>query len=119
MKLSALGQSLPGDGDRIATDNAVRICAAADAARRWVNVDMEDHTTTDSTLAIVRELRGEFPWVGAVLQAYLRRTEADCADLAGPGRGSGCARAPTANRSRSPSSPATPSTPPIGAASAC
>jgi proline dehydrogenase len=43
---------------------------------------MEDHTTTDSTLAILRELRSDFPETGAVLQAYLRRTEADCRDLA-------------------------------------
>ena len=43
---------------------------------------MEDHTTTDSTLSILRELRADFPWVGAVVQAYLRRTEADCRDLA-------------------------------------
>jgi len=42
---------------------------------------MEDHTTTDSTLAILRELRADFPWVGAVLQSYLHRTEADCRDL--------------------------------------
>jgi proline dehydrogenase len=46
---------------------------------------MEDHTTTDSTLSIVRDLRADFPWVGAVLQAYLRRTEADCRDLATAG----------------------------------
>ena len=43
---------------------------------------MEDHTTTDSTLGILRELRKDFPETGAVLQAYLRRTEADCRDLA-------------------------------------
>jgi proline dehydrogenase len=33
----------------------------------------------------VRELRADFPEVGAVLQAMLHRTEADCRDLAGPG----------------------------------
>jgi proline dehydrogenase len=43
---------------------------------------MEDHTTTDSTLGILRELRKDFPETGAVLQSYLRRTEADCRDLA-------------------------------------
>ena len=43
---------------------------------------MEDRTTTDSTLDILRELRVDFPWVGAVLQAYLKRTEQDCRDLA-------------------------------------
>ena len=43
---------------------------------------MEDHTTTDSTLAILRDLRKDFPETGAVLQAYLHRTEADCRALA-------------------------------------
>jgi proline dehydrogenase len=43
---------------------------------------MEDHTTTDSTLGILRELRKDFPETGAVLQAYLHRTEDDCRALA-------------------------------------
>ncbi len=43
---------------------------------------MEDHTTTDATLAALRALRRDFPGTGAVLQAYLQRTEADCRDLA-------------------------------------
>src|SRR4029453_16329835 len=30
-------------------------------------------------------LRSDFPWVGAVLQAYLRRTETDCKELATAG----------------------------------
>ena len=46
---------------------------------------MEDHTTTDSTLRILGELRRDFPATGAVLQSYLRRTEADCRDLATAG----------------------------------
>ncbi|CAM2793069.1 proline dehydrogenase family protein [Prescottella defluvii] len=50
-----------------------------------MTVDAEDHTRTDSTLAIVRELRADFPWLGTVLQAYLRRTEGDCRDLSGAG----------------------------------
>ncbi len=43
---------------------------------------MEDHTTTDSTLEILAKLRVDYPTTGAVLQAYLRRTEADCRELA-------------------------------------
>ena len=31
MKLSAVGQALPGDGERIALDHAAEICAAAQA----------------------------------------------------------------------------------------
>ena len=82
VKLSAVGQSLPRHGEKVALDNARRICEAAAAAGTTVTLDMEDHTTTDSTLAIARELRADFPWLGVVLQAYLHRTEADCADLA-------------------------------------
>nr|WP_243869249.1 proline dehydrogenase family protein [Amycolatopsis granulosa] len=84
VKLSAVGQRLP-DGDRVALDNARRICEAAAAAGTTVTLDMEDHTTTDATLGVLRELRADFPWVGAVLQAYLKRTEQDCRDLAYPG----------------------------------
>ncbi|HVV09459.1 proline dehydrogenase family protein [Amycolatopsis sp.] len=85
VKLSALGRALPVDGEKIALENTRLICAAAAAAGTRVTVDMEDHTTTDSTLAIVRALRVDFPDTGTVLQAYLKRTEADCADFAGPG----------------------------------
>jgi proline dehydrogenase len=85
VKLSAIGQSLSVDGHRIALDNAAAICAAAADAGTTVTIDMEDHTTTDSTLGIVAELRGDYPWVGTVLQAYLRRTEGDCKDLAHAG----------------------------------
>ncbi|MGW5437214.1 proline dehydrogenase family protein [Nocardia asteroides] len=85
VKLSALGQALPHDGHAIAREHAHQICATAEDAGLWVTVDAEDHTTTDSTLAIVRELRADFPWLGTVLQAYLRRTEDDCRALAGPG----------------------------------
>ncbi|MBM7413487.1 MULTISPECIES: proline dehydrogenase family protein [Nocardiaceae] len=85
LKLSALGQSLPDDGHAVALANAHKVCAAADAAGVWVTVDAEDHTTTDSTLAIVRELRKDFPTLGTVLQAYLHRTEQDCRELSGPG----------------------------------
>ena len=85
VKLSAVGQALAGDGERIALDNARSICTAAAAAGTTVTLDMEDHTTTDSTLAILRDLRPDYPSTGAVLQAYLRRTEQDCRDLATAG----------------------------------
>lgn len=85
LKLSALGQFLPVDGERLATDNGYLICEAASAARTTVTLDMEDHTTVDSTLAILSRLRAQFPSTGAVLQAYLHRTYADCQDLAHAG----------------------------------
>ena len=84
LKLSALGQALPDGGREVALQNARTICQAAEAVGAWVTVDAEDHTTTDSTLSVVRELRTEFPDLGTVLQAYLRRTEDDCRLLSGP-----------------------------------
>jgi proline dehydrogenase len=84
VKLSAVGQGLP-DGDALALDGARAICEAAAEAGTTVTIDMEDHTTTDATLGTVVALRADFPWVAAVLQSQLRRTEGDCRDLAGPG----------------------------------
>ncbi|OBG92337.1 proline dehydrogenase [Mycobacterium sp. E136] len=85
LKLSALGQALPRDGEKIALENAHTVCERAQRIGVWVTVDAEDHTTTDSTLSIVRDLRTEFGWLGTVLQAYLRRTHADCQDFAASG----------------------------------
>jgi proline dehydrogenase len=85
VKLSAIGQYLPGDGHTIALENARTICRAARNAGTTVTLDMEDHTTTDATLATLRELRKDFPETGAVLQAALRRTEDDCRALAHEG----------------------------------
>ncbi len=85
LKLSALGQALGNDGHTIALENAREICRAAANAGTTVTLDMEDYTTTDSTLQGLRELRQDFPWVGAVVQSYLHRTEADCQDLVNEG----------------------------------
>lgn len=82
VKLSALGQALDED---LAIENALRVCAAARAADTTVTIDMEAHTTVDSTLRILRVLRADYPDTGAVIQAYLRRAEQDCADLAHEG----------------------------------
>ena len=85
VKLSAIGQALSDAGEKVALDNARTICHAARNAGTTVTIDMEDHTTTDSTLGILHELRKDFPETGAVLQAYLRRTESDCRALAHEG----------------------------------
>ncbi|MCP3799021.1 proline dehydrogenase family protein [Allokutzneria sp. A3M-2-11 16] len=80
VKLSAVGQAVD---EGLALANASRICAAAEQCGTTVTLDMEDHTTTDSTLGVLAELRRTWPGVAAVLQAYLRRTLGDCRDLAG------------------------------------
>ena len=85
LKLSAVGQALPRGGHDTALENARVICAAAHRAGTTVTLDMEDHTTVDSTLGVLRELRVDFPGTGAVVQSCLRRTAADCRDLSGAG----------------------------------
>jgi proline dehydrogenase len=82
LKLSALGQLFD---DKQAYEHARAICARASEAGTTVTLDMEDHTNTDSTLEMLAELRADFPTTGVALQAYLRRTEADCRELAAAG----------------------------------
>ncbi|GLZ77458.1 proline dehydrogenase [Actinorhabdospora filicis] len=82
VKLTALGLLFDPEGAYL---NAKAICDAAAEVGTTVTVDMEDHTVTDATLDIVNRLREDHPWAGAVLQAYLRRTEGDCKEFAGPG----------------------------------
>ena len=84
VKLSAIGQALP-DGHRLALEGARRIAKAARDAGTTMTIDMEDHTTTDATLRTLQQLRKDYPETGAVVQAYLRRTEADCRALAHQG----------------------------------
>ncbi|MET8385055.1 proline dehydrogenase family protein [Streptosporangium canum] len=85
VKLSAVGQALGADGDKIALENARHIAEAARAAGANVTFDMEDHTTVDSTLGVLRAVREDFPSAGVALQAYLFRTEDDCRDLSHEG----------------------------------
>ncbi len=82
LKLSALGQALDED---LAFGHALEVCEAAAAAGIAVTLDMEGHDTTDSTLRIGARLRAEHPGTGLVIQASLRRSEADCRALAHPG----------------------------------
>jgi proline dehydrogenase len=80
VKLTALGLKLDLALARELLEEVVR-----DASRRgiFVRVDMEDSSCTDDTLALYRELRAAgLDGVGIVLQAALRRTLADIADLA-------------------------------------
>jgi proline dehydrogenase len=82
VKPSAVGLGLPEHGRKTAAENIARICAAARDAGTTVTVDAEDHTTVADTQALVADLRQDFPDLGCVVQAALRRTAADCAALA-------------------------------------
>ncbi|MGL5827014.1 MAG: proline dehydrogenase family protein [Nocardioides sp.] len=83
VKLSAIGQSVTDArlGAELGLANGHRIAAAAHQIGSMITVDMEGHSTTDATLAIVRELRQDFPETGVAVQAYLHRAEADCRSL--------------------------------------
>jgi proline dehydrogenase len=81
VKLSSFGQALPGGHDT-ALAHVTKVAEAAERIGTTLTLDMEDHTTTDSTLAIHAELRRRFPGTGAVIQAYLFRSEDDCRALA-------------------------------------
>jgi proline dehydrogenase len=93
VKPTALGLLLGGEGGpgpgtlgmRIATEHLERVAVAAQDAGTTVTIDAEDHRTTDAGLRIATALRARFASVGSVLQAGLRRTEADVRELAAPG----------------------------------
>jgi proline dehydrogenase len=72
-------------GVRIATEHLERILTAAREAGTTVTIDAEDHRTTQAGLRIAAALRPRFDSLGSVLQAALRRTEADARELAAPG----------------------------------
>ncbi len=79
VKLTGLGLKLDLGLCRSLLEDVVRAAGAQDAL---VRIDMEDATCVDDTLGLYRALRGDgLDNVGIVLQAYLKRTLADIADL--------------------------------------
>jgi proline dehydrogenase len=79
VKLTALGLKLDLGLCRTLLE---RVVADASARGRFVRIDMEDSSCTDDTLELYRALRaGGRENVGIVLQACLKRTMADIADL--------------------------------------
>lgn len=61
----------------LAERNYARLAKLAAELGLFVRVEMEDHTTTDETLLIFRNLRQAHPNTGIVLQSRLLRTPAD------------------------------------------
>jgi proline dehydrogenase len=79
VKLSALGQLV---SEERSLRRLERLADAAADHGRFVRVDMEDASLTDSTLDLYRRLRASGRAnVGVVLQACLRRSPADAASL--------------------------------------
>ncbi len=63
-------------------DNIAVVCAEAERYGNFVRVDMEDSSCTQDTLDLYYGLRERHANVGTVIQAYLRRSLADCVGLA-------------------------------------
>jgi proline dehydrogenase len=81
VKVTGLGLKL---GYELCRDNLRTVVEDAASRGNFVRIDMEDSSTTDDTLRLYRELRGEgHDNVGVVLQAMLRRTASDITALAG------------------------------------
>ena len=74
VKLTQLGLGLDSD---FALRNLLRIAEHAQARGNFVRVDMEESQYTQSTLDIVARAHGQYGNVGAVIQAYLYRSEQD------------------------------------------
>jgi len=80
VKLTGLGLNLDHEFCR---DNIAELVREAAKRDNFVRIDMEDSSTTTETLELYRELRGQgLDNVGIVLQAYMKRTLTDIADLA-------------------------------------
>jgi proline dehydrogenase len=81
IKLTLLGLKVD---EGFCRDNVATVAAAARSHGNFVRIDMEDSTCTDATLRIYRDVQARHGNLGVVLQAYMRRTLADIAEL--PGR---------------------------------
>jgi proline dehydrogenase len=82
LKLTQMGLDL---GHDVCRANVERVFRKAADTHAFVRVDMEDHTKTDATLGIWRELRSIDPASGVVIQAALRRSDADIETLIAEG----------------------------------
>jgi proline dehydrogenase len=78
VKLTQLGLDLSETECR---ENLRALAECAAELGDFVEVDMEDSGHTDRTLRIITELRRDYAAVGAVIQAYLFRSEDDVKDL--------------------------------------
>jgi proline dehydrogenase len=84
VKLTALGLKLD---EALSAQNLNQIARRAREHGLFVRIDMEDHTCTDATLRVYRQLQPQVGNLGVVLQAMLRRTPDDIAALLAAGSG--------------------------------
>ncbi len=83
VKLTSLGLAIDKE---FCFENVSRVVRRAHELGSFVRLDMENSPYTDATIELAMRLRETWPEnVGIVLQAYLRRTEADIRKLAPTG----------------------------------
>ncbi len=78
LKLTQFGLDL---SEQACWDNVRRVVCEAARLKSFVRIDMESTAYTDRTLKLVYDLHAETGACGAVIQAYLHRSEADIAEL--------------------------------------
>ncbi len=82
LKLTQMGLDI---SDEVCRETVARVMRAAAEVGAFVRFDMEEHTKTDRTLGLWRELRSLNPETGVVIQAALRRSAADVEALIAEG----------------------------------
>jgi proline dehydrogenase len=82
VKLTGLGLALDED---LCRENLEEIVVYAGEKNRFVRVDMEDSSYTAATLELVLDMHERHENIGAVIQAYLRRSLKDVTRLAEAG----------------------------------
>ena len=82
LKLTQLGLSFD---EGLARESLIKIAEEAARLDNFVRIDMEGSAWTQKTLDLFYSLHLKHPNLGIVLQAALRRTEADCRDAAARG----------------------------------
>lgn len=78
IKLTSLGLQI---NYQACLDNVTALLERARALGVFVRIDMEDSPCTEATLKLFRTVRKSFSNTGIVVQAYLKRTSQDVADL--------------------------------------
>ena len=62
-------------------DNALKLVKSAKEKNNFIRFDMENSSTTDSTIEVFKDIHKDFKNVGTVFQAYLKRTYNDIEKL--------------------------------------
>ena len=78
VKLTHMGLDVDVEGTE---SRVTRIAERSKEMDRWLWIDMEDSTYVDATLALYKKTQSRLGNVGVCLQAYLRPTPVDIADL--------------------------------------